>query len=90
MVVSNFIMLKNNNSIKVSRLKLYMVISIPIVLTLSSSLDAFNIYETSTSEDLFGYYLFTSFYAFIGGIIFGTSFLVDWKKHKRKYYKKFH
>ena len=89
MVVSNFIMLKNNNSIKISRLKLYSVISIPIILTLSSSLDAFNIYETSTSEDLFGYYLFTSFYAFIGGIIFGTSFWLIGKNIKESITRNF-
>lgn len=89
MVVSNFIMLKNNNSIKISKLKLYIVIIIPIVLALSSSLDAFNIYETSTNEDLFGYYLFTSFYAFAGGIIFGTSFWLIGKNIKESTTKGF-
>jgi hypothetical protein len=58
----------------VNKLKLLIVISLPLISYTSSLLDALNIYDTDTNPDLFSYYVFQSLSTLSGGVLFAVSF----------------
>lgn len=60
-------------SIHLRRVKLAVLIGLPLLSYLSGYLDALNIYDTDTNPDLFSYYIFQAISTTSAGILFGVS-----------------
>ena len=64
-----------NYSRKINKIKLAVIIALPIVGYTSTLLDTFDIYDTDTNPDLLSYYIFQSLSKMSGIILFAISFI---------------
>lgn len=67
-------LLLHHYSKKTNAPKLTIIIILPILGYTATILDALDIYDTDSSPDLFGYYVFQSLASISGGILFAFSF----------------
>jgi hypothetical protein len=67
-------LLLHNYGRRINKIKLALIMFLPIVSYTSSMLDALNIYDTDTNPDLFSYYIFQSLTTLSGGILFAICF----------------
>ena len=64
-----------NYTRKINKLKLAVIIALPIIGYTSTLLDTFDIYDTDTNPDLLSYYIFQSLSKMFGIILFAISFI---------------
>ena len=64
-----------NYSRKINKIKLAVIVALPIIGYTSTLLDTFDIYDTDTNPDLFTYYIFVPLSKMFGVILFAISFI---------------
>jgi hypothetical protein len=60
--------------------KFWIIITLPLIYYLSTSVDVLGIYDPQTDSEKFYYYLYYSLNAALGGILFGLAFIVIAKR----------
>jgi signal transduction histidine kinase len=67
-------LLLRHYSQKIGKVKLWVIMTIPLLYYLSSFVQFFNLYVPSSDSEQFYYYLYTSLNSTLGGFLFGIAF----------------
>ncbi len=76
-------------STNMSKIKIVIIICLPLLSYMSGYLDTLNIYDTDTNPDLFTYYIFQSLSTISAGILFAVSMWVVVRRMNDKTVKNF-